>query len=199
MKSKVDKKDYCILLEGDRFPFKLNRKKMDRALSDLIQVFSSTGKALDSVCNETPDIWYFICKMAFDLEYYYNWRTNEYDLKGRVHKALEDLEELQEQLKTHDDEIPLYEEIVTLRDLGYKEDPVSRHRLWENIREDTDEQEIVEEILLLDEPVRRLRTTLWEKTSYGKSSKSIRYKKLPIGKKLAKAIENTKKEAYRDR
>ena len=60
-------------------------------------------------------------------------------------------------------------------------------------------QEIIEEILLLDEPVRRLRTTLWEKTSYGKSSKSIRYKKLPIGKKLAKAIENTKKEAYRDR
>ena len=199
MKSRVDKKDYCILLEGDRFPFKLNKKKMDQALSVLIQAFSSTGETLDSICSETPDIWNFICKMAFDLEYYYNCYTDDYDLKGRVHKALEDLEDLQEQLRAHDDEIPIYEEIVTLPDLGYRKDPVSRHKLWEKVREDTDEQEIIEEILLLNEPVRRLRTTLWEKTSYGRSSKSIRYKKLKIGKKLAKAIENTKREAYRDR
>lgn len=44
MKSKVDKKDYCILLEGDRFPFRLSRKKMDRALSSLIQAFTMTGE-----------------------------------------------------------------------------------------------------------------------------------------------------------
>ena len=141
---------------------------MDRALSSLIQAFTMTGETLDSVCRETPDIWTFICKMAFDLEYYYNCRTDDYDLKGRVHKALENLECLQEQLKTHNDDIPLYEEIVTLPDLGYRKDPVSRHRLWEKVKEDTDEQEIIEEILLLDEPVRRLRTTLWKRPAMGK-------------------------------
>lgn len=82
MKSKVDKKDYCILLEGDRFPFRLSRKKMDRALSSLIQAFTMTGETLDSVCRETPDIWTFICKMAFDLEYYYNCRTTIMILKA---------------------------------------------------------------------------------------------------------------------
>jgi hypothetical protein len=65
--------------------------------------------------------------------------------------------------------------------------------------EDTEKKEITEEIILADktknpdaEPIRRIRTTLWEKTEYGRASTSITYKKLRIGKKLMRAIENTR-------
>lgn len=111
---------------------------------------------------------------------------------------MRNLHDLEKQLKTHNDEILPIEDIMLLSDLGYKELRVSRHQMWELVREDTSEQEVVEEILLREEPVRRLRTTIWEATDHGRHSKSIRYRKLPIGKKLAKVIANTKRELCRE-
>lgn len=40
--------------------------------------------------------------------------------------------------------------------------------------------------------IRRIRTAVWRKTKYGKASESITYRKLRIGKKLAKVIENAR-------
>ena len=39
--------------------------------------------------------------------------------------------------------------------------------------------------------LRRIRTTLWEKTNYGKSSLSINYKKIGNTKRLVKAFLNS--------
>lgn len=64
MKSKVDKKDYCILHEGDRFPYKLNKKKTDRDIASLIQVLIAMKLVMESIESESPDIWRFIREMA---------------------------------------------------------------------------------------------------------------------------------------
>ena len=65
--------------------------------------------------------------------------------------------------------------------------------VFEKTLEDSDEQEVVEEIQVTGsgEYLRRKRTIIWDKTTYGRCSRSIKYKKLPIGKKLYHIIQNT--------
>ena len=54
------------------------------------------------------------------------------------------------------------------------------------------EKEVVEEIVYYENKLyHRIRTTLWSYRNGWKSSVSIKYKKLPMGKKLMKIIKNT--------
>ena len=64
----------------------------------------------------------------------------------------------------------------------------------EKIIEDTDEKEVVEEVLFLDRVIYRRRTTIWEKTSWGKSSKEINYETIRLTNKMKMICENTKRE-----
>lgn len=192
MKSKVEKRDYCILKDGERFPIKLNKKKTDHIISSLIHRFGSLENVLEDIQREDPDVGNFVLDIVLKSLYNMSYYSDAQDFQYQIQNVLKDLVDLQEFLKTHDDEIKPEEEVVLLSDLGYKKDYVGK--LWGKILEDTDEKEVTEEILLYEKPLRRIRTIIWEKTDYGKSSKSIRYKKMPIGKKLEKAIENTQNE-----
>ncbi|MBQ3900529.1 MAG: hypothetical protein II736_02285 [Clostridia bacterium] len=105
--------------------------------------------------------------------------------------ALEDITKLQDVLETHDDVILVTGEDETLLDLGYKFN-AAYGKIYEKTIEDTEEREIVDEILITEEgPLRRIRKIEWEVSEYSRSSKSIKYRKLPIGKKLKRAIDNT--------
>ena len=70
---------------------------------------------------------------------------------------------------------------------------MNRTPFYEKTLEDSGEQEVVEEILVTSsgDYLRRKRTIIWDNTTYGRSSKSIKYKNLSIGKKLYKTIQNT--------
>lgn len=192
VKSKIEKRDYCILKDGERFPIRLNKKKTDHIISSLIHKFGSLENVLEDIQREDSDIGNFVLNTVLRSLYNMSYYSDAQDFQYQIQNVLKDLVDLQEFLKTHDDEIKPEEEVVLLSDLGYKKDYVGK--LWGKILEDTDEKEVTEEILLYEKPLRRIRTIIWEKTDYGKSSKSIRYKKMPIGKKLEKAIENTQNE-----
>lgn len=192
MKSKVEGRNYIILNNDDKYPVKINKKKTDKSIDRLLT-------SLTTFCNEVKDIYkdnyglYSILGGSLDYMTHGDWDEGHC---WRLNSMLEDLETLKNNLASNNDEIPDIEDVVTLDDLGYSI-PLqcdSSPLFWEKKIEDTEKREIVEEIWCFQEPIRRIRTIEWEKTDYGRTSKKISYKKIPIGKKLMKAIKNSIKE-----
>ena len=104
-----------------------------------------------------------------------------------------------EQVTTSQDEIRPVETYLTFEDLGYKWDMgFSQYKkngspqAYTKTIEDTDERSIEEEIWIFEDGSisRRIRTTLWDTTDYGKSSRSITYRKLRVTKKIKLAAAN---------
>jgi hypothetical protein len=191
MKSKVKGRNYVILRRDDcRIPEMVNKKRLDNALVSLEKAFSAICEVLDDLYRNDrsahsiveDNALYWVLRDRYELS-----DSSCFDLD----RVLDDIHELRVFLATHDDEIRPEEEVITLNDLGFREEIPGGGFRWEKCIEDNDEREIVEEICILEDgPVRRIRTIEWEKTDYGKSSKSIRYKKMPIGKRMMKAINN---------
>ena len=190
MKSRVKGRDYLILKDGDRFYTKVNKNRLDRALRRVISALEIIEKELDEP--------YDIRDLMMEEVFYYVGSSTYCDEKFRVDWALGKARELQEFLETHNDDIPEPEDVERVEDIGFRRQIYSDNRHWEKMIQDTGEQEIVEEILLLDKPVRRKRTIDFEITDYGKSSTNIVYKTLPIGKRLMKIIQNTIRDYEQD-
>lgn len=76
----------------------------------------------------------------------------------------------------------------TLEDLGYTS---NIPEVYEKLLHRSTTQEVTEEIIVCEHPVRRQRTIIWDEKDGVKSSTAIKYKKLPIGKKLSEAIKAT--------
>ena len=192
MLSKIEGKNYVIADDDGWNRIKINRNKTREDVSRIIKSIEQIGQKMRELYEKKPDLYYLLNQEVFegyslDFEEGRCWRINS---------VKRELEELLNELETNDDEILPKEQIATLRDLGYKKF-FGHMQAWEKVIEDSDEREVVEEILLFDgkqEPLRRIRTIMWEKTDYGKSSKSIKYKKLQIGKKLMQAIKNTENQ-----
>lgn len=201
MLSRTEGRNYVILRQGEKFPSKVNKKRTDTKLGKLQSALKTIKDELQDAYDNDPELYHLVREEVFSrCECSYR---ELYDGSiGWIEDAIYSISELKEDL-TENDEIPKEEDMVTLRDLGYTKASLSKpdFEFWEKILEDTEEKEVTEEIVyssrppakgLGAEPVRRIRTTLWEKMAYGKASTSITYKKLRIGKKLMVAIENTR-------
>ena len=112
--------------------------------------------------------------------------------------VLEYAEGLKQQLETGDDDIPEPEDVLLLSDIGYKHQPFDKEGYWMKPIEDTRVQAIIEELWIAGDPIRRQRTIDYEIINGGRSSTNIVYKKLPIGKKLMKIIQNTKNDERKE-
>lgn len=196
MLSRKEGRNYLILNQDSDMPVKVNRNKLDKKLNRLKKALSTVQKELAGAYDEDSSLYMILRDEVFD-----GYSTGElYDGKsGWIDDVLYRISSVQETLAGEDDGIPDKEDVITLDHLGYRNMHLPENRFWEKVIEDTEKKEITEEIILADktknpdaEPIRRIRTTLWEKTEYGRASTSITYKKLRIGKKLMRAIENTR-------
>ena len=192
MLSKKDKRNYIVLLTDERFPEKVNRRFADKTIEKL----KSSLETIQTIIKDTYDKDYGLYRVLFDecLEYHFDVSDGK---SWKIGNSIDALNELQETLATHDDDIRTKEEVTTLEDLGY------RLMVWDKTMyifekqiKESDEEDIMEEVLRLkNNPIkRRIRTTLWDKTPYGKSSRSIRYKQIRLNKKLENAFLNSVKE-----
>lgn len=201
MLSRTEGRNYVILRQGEKFPSKVNKKRTDTKLKKLQSALKAIKDELQDAYDNDPELYHLVQEEVFSrCECSYR---ELYDGSiGWVEDAIYSISELKEDL-AGDDEIPKEEDMVTLRDFGYTKSSLSNPDIefWEKILEDTEEKEVTEEIVYSSRPsakepstgpVRRIRTTMWEKMAYGKASTSITYKKLRIGKKLMKTIENTR-------
>ena len=190
MQSKVIGRNYLILPDGERIPIKINKNRTDKILSRMQNGLQTFNECVQELYQSNDyELYNFLTKEAFDSAC-----LNFYDGKCWNLTYLEqELEKIGEELLSNDDNIKTAEEAVILEDLGYRDAMWGRtDNWWEKVLEDTEEREVVEEIRGGEEAVRRLRTTIWEKTDYGRHSKKILYKTLPIGKKLSRALENSR-------
>lgn len=195
MLSKIEGRNYVFLLDGDRFPVKVNRKVMDRALLDIEVSFKKVQLLLKKLYETDYAAYAFIRDMVLGND-------SRFDLDDGssflIDQVVDNAVSVHERLLTGNDEIKSQEEIETLEDLGYHwYGGGLAHVMYEKVLEDSDEKEVVEEIQQSgDKMVRRIRTTLWKKTNFGKSSVSITYKKIGNTKRLVKAFFNSKAEKH---
>ena len=184
MLSKIEGKNYVILTDVDsRYPEKVNKARTDRLLASLRRHMQAIADEMARVEEKDPTLYHLVSDWIFN-DYRY---TSDEDAFFR--SLVEDIDALMEQLES-DDVIPEVEDVALPEDFGYRREIIEKGYYTKTL-EDTDEREVIEEIIARPELIlRRIRTIEWEKTDYGKSSKSIKYMKKPIGKKLMKAIEN---------
>ena len=188
MITKQSGRNYVIKTEYD-MPTVINKKKTDEALKKLYTHFNAIKEELKKLYDCNYDIYNLIDETIFS----YACLDTDEGKCWKISCVADEIENLQEKLQTSD-VIPEMEDILTLKDIGYRQESPFEKEWWTKMLEDTDEKEVVEEIILRETSIRRVRETIWENTDYGKSSKEINYRTLKIGKKLMKAIENTKKE-----
>lgn len=183
------KEYYRILLDDEHVPCELDKEHVDFVLSDFLNHFKEIQKGIERLYDYDYELYRLLFKDTYntlDVSDGRSWKLSD---------IISIIEDLQESLETNDDEIKSAEESIILNDLGFRREYWDE-RIWTKILEDTDEKEVVEEVILLkgSEPLHRKRTTIWEKVPGGKSSKSIVYEDLPISEELRKAAENDNKE-----
>ncbi|MBR1798124.1 MAG: hypothetical protein IJ757_09000 [Clostridiales bacterium] len=197
MKSRKTRKYYYVWEGDDYSSYKLPKGITDSMLAKLRRIFGLALEFAESEENLPMELSMFIEEEVLPYTANYsNLRTISRDI-------LDNIEVIQEMLKTHQDSYELQEDVATLSALGYQDysfhsDFQSGEFFYEKRIENNDEKEIVEEVYCINGEInRRIRTIIWEEDDTGMHSKDIRYRKLPIGKKLMKAILNTQEEKMR--
>ena len=194
VKSRKTARDYIVLKDDERFPVKVNRKKTDRAILQLVQNFVSVSHLLKKLYNDDYEIY----KLVEDVLEDSGISIDEGRL-WHVDYSVENLNDLLDVLKSHDDDVKPKVEIETLEDLGFRSfaDFGGRY-LYEKVVEDSYDAEVSEEVVEVKDGVlwHRQRTTVWkpyDRNSGGRESDKILYKRLRMTKKLEKAYWNSKK------
>lgn len=191
MKSKMEGHSYVILQDGERFPVKLNRKRTDKSLLELKTSLEKVRVLMKELYASDYDLYSFLRDSVL--------RGSRFDFdegdSSFLDSLLYDITSVHEYILTHTDEIKSREELESLEDLGYRRrlgfsDPGAP--LYEKILEDTDEKEIVEEIIEVKGKVfRHVVTTYWKKTDFGRASCKIFNKRIGVPKRLVKAYRNS--------
>ena len=194
IKSKIDGHNYIYQIDDedniDRGVQRINKNKTDASLRRL-------RNAITAICDELEKVYkgnYNLYSLIDEEDIFCgNLQLEDGDIH-MLRAARNRIAELETMLHTQNDDLDYVppKEMITLSDLGYKA-VMNRTPFYEKTLEDSDEQEVVEEILVTSsgDYLRRKRTIIWDNTTYGRSSKSIKYKNLSIGKKLYKTIQNT--------
>lgn len=186
IKATVKGYNYLIQTDNDRHTIKINKKRTDRTLKRISDSLKIIRQEVKNAYDHDPSLYYLLDYIFDDTRI--EVRDGECIF---LESVIEDITKLQDVIETHDDVILATGENETLLDLGYKYN-AAYNKIYEKTIEDAEEREIVDEIMITEEgPLRRLRTIEWEVSEYSRSSKSIKYRKLPIGKKLKRAIENS--------
>lgn len=193
MNTKVQGRNYLVQ-EYDEVPAKWNKKKTDKALSNAKKALEQLSSAIKSADEISPFLSYTIYRELV-TPHDYDW--DAIDIVDQIQWGIKQIVQLQEDL-TEDDELINPVNHTNLEDLGFRTFGgfYKGTGLFEKRIVDTDEKEIVEEVVFLSDGTikRRERTTIWKKVPYGRSSESIKYKPLRMTKKLKLAAANTLKE-----
>ena len=192
--SKIQGHNYIVQESPQDLSEKLNRRHTDAALEQIVKDAKSLRGIMLYLHDQDYAVYEFMRKYIFSGY----WRGLEFE-DGKSYLLDTIIEEAQGVLRSlheRSDEIVPQEKIITLIDLGFQADYASRGKRYEKVLEDTDEREVVEEVLLCKEGevLHRKRTTIWTKQTWGKSSSSIRYRNVPTSKKLFFAIHTTFKD-----
>ena len=187
MLKKVDGRNYVILDDVSRFPYFVRKAAVDKTINKLEGTLQEVVDVLKEVeSGRVENLSLFVgSNMTF---------VDIVEEIWRLERMLESIQAVKAKLSGEDDEIPKQEDLMTLSDYGFRS---YMDGFWEKIIYDGDDKEVVEEILWTSpdsKPLYRERTTIWKKTDkYSRSSDTITYKNLYLGKKLRKAIEKEKK------
>lgn len=190
MKTRVEKNNYLILTDYAKYPIKVNKTKTDKSLSKLERILNALQNELNIIYKHNINLYRilddYLDQSGFNIyEIDDNININQLvELSGHIKKLKEKL--------TTDDDINI-DECIYLIDLGYYKEYHNKPYIFTKVLEETDEYQKVDEIVIDNKILRRIRTIYWEKTEYGKRSTKITYRKTSIGKKLMQAILNTKK------
>lgn len=193
MLSKVDGDEYLFTDNGGRFPFRIEKDKVDSVIESLkydLQHFNDTMKEL---YEEKYNLYALITDELFFSD------DDWYDGESYKIKAMEnDLKYFQDFL-AEDNDIPEYEDIVVLEDLGFEKRVYGPEGVWVKMVQDSEEKEVTEEVWPYNEPpMYRKCSVLWKRIGPGhKQSEKISYDDLEITDELANAIKNTKEKALK--
>ena len=192
MKSKVAGKKYEILAnDEDKYAIKVDKKVTDNCLTKLSKAMETIISIMLKKCDcENKDLYFFLKEMVFQkagLEIDDGWVIALYD-------AFLAIEEIQDVLATHNDDIRPRIEVETLEDWGYKKKNPGRGKypIWEHISTCYNGITEIDEIIFKPEgPERYLRTITEYTNCYGVKTDKRKKRKLKIGKKLMRVIQNT--------
>ena len=176
--------NYIVKTECCGYEYTVNRKKTDKAVKDLIKALDGFDSAAQNIRADSD---------LYDLLFHEIIDDFDIDILGRLSSIRECLAEFQDTLKTDDDFIErdvIEKKYPTLESFGYLQHWSGGP--YEKVIRDDEDVEIVEEILP-EYMMRRIRTTHWERTSYGCSSTDIKYKKLRLSGKLKEAAQRAAK------
>lgn len=187
MRSKPEGRNYLVLLVDDKFPVKVNKKKADGTLSKLENAMTTISDILSDLYHSDYDLYRLVRDEIFSPACMSLDDGNCWNISFMASQC----RDVEGRLLCSNDDIPNEEDIITLDDLGYHM-PMHDTRFWEKTLEDTNEREVVDEVVWAKDGkvYHRQRTIEWEQVPGGRHSKSITYKSLRTGKKLACAIRN---------
>lgn len=186
MLSTVRDNKYIVLEDDSAYAQEFDKEQVDKALKDLRAAFSSLAKIYGNL-EESNICEFFESHISIrDSTYYKSPQQIFSDMAIRFGR-------LQKALKSSDDEIPPPEDRLTLEEIGFVE---VRPGFYENVINDTEEAEVVQEVQFGDKVLFRLRTTIWEPTDFGKTSKEISYTNLPLTEAMEKIINNTEARTW---
>ena len=190
MLSRQDNGVYTIAEdEYDKYPVVVNKELMDNSIQGLLSDFQTLLDTIKKLYDEHEDVYHVLIHNSYSLE---NSLKIDEGTSRVLDCIIDELSSLKLKLDTYQDYIKTKDELWTLEDEGFRCSYCSDGFLqYEKVIEDTDEREIVEEILTTSPILYRKRTIEWELTSHGKHSKSITYEDLPLTTELKQYISNT--------
>lgn len=196
MKSRKQGRNYIVQFNEDEAPEKFNRKLVDTTYSECAKLLRKLARVIKDADEKDCVLAGFLLNHFNENSYSFRYDSDPGGWFYGLIETAKSIEAVYQTLQEHDDEIREPEDFITLADLGFRQFVASRSLteglLYEKVREDTKEKEVVEEIYCNKTKImRRLRTTIWEEVPHGRHSKSINYRKLRMGKKLLQATENT--------
>ena len=184
-----------IIKTTDDFIYKVNKKEVDKKIEKLLKLLTEIDEEKKELEND-----YYVSKLLSDANVFDEYNNVDY----RLHDSIDSLLHLKEILisaENEDFEEKKSEPFWTLTTEGFNLDfrgDISSEKfplIFSKTIEDTDEKEVVEEVIISqDSETHRLRTIIWEKTDFGRSSKEIVYRNLKTSKNLQRAIDGTRKE-----
>jgi hypothetical protein len=179
--------NYRVLFDGEHLPSEIQQEELDSYLKELTDAVNVLRTFL-SDAYESHELKYNILKeilnsACVDYQDGRNWKLDD---------IIYETEKVQEYLNTTEDTIPSYEESETIEDYGYREEWFDSG-IFEKKLIDTDEREVVEELLLKGGKfLHRKRTIIWEKNGCSKGSKEILYEDMPIDGNLLRLLNNSR-------
>ena len=190
MLSRQDNGFYTIAEdEYDKYPVVVNKELMDNSIQELLSHFQTLLHTIKKLYDEHDDVYNVL---MYNIYYLENSLEIDEGIPMVIDRIIDELSSLKLKLDTYQDYIKTKDELWTLEDEGFRCTYFTDDFLqYEKVTEDTDEREVVEEILTTSPILYRKRTIEWELTSYGKHSKSITYEDLPLTTELKQYISNT--------